>query len=347
MNKLYSVALALIVTLLLPLSTLAAETTRIFLVNSYNPEYFWSAEQHRGIAEAFEGRQVLIEEFFLDTKRNPEKEWLEAKVSECLKKIEAFSPDIIFTGDDNATKTIGKHFYGTDTPVVFYGVNAEPWEYGLVEKELLHAPGKNVTGILERHFYADAIYLIDTLNETRTGPFSQRIKTIYLVTDDSYTSTMLYKHLSTGSWQADKEIVFIPGMSTFKQYQKEIEKINKPGNSVFIYNLQTLKNDAGQEVNYSTILEWTRNNLLIPSIAFHGRYIEEGLMAGILVSGHNQALSAGKKGLQIIDGTPAGEIPIEPPSRGKVVINAETTRKLGMKIPISLLIGSTIYPTQQ
>lgn len=347
MKRPCSVAALILASLLIALASSAADPIRVFIVNSYNPEYFWSAEQQRGIKEAFKGRVIVSREFFLDSKRNPRKEWLAAQVVQCLKEIKAFNPDIIFTGDDNATKTIATHYYGSDIPVVFYGVNAEPWEYGLVKEGTLHAPGANVTGILERHFYSDAVYLIDTLNDTRSGPYGKKIEKIYLVADDSYTSKMLFKHLSTGSWQADKKIIFLPQISTFTQYKKTLTKINRPGNSVIVYNLQTIKDDTGQVLNDAAILAWTRETLKIPSIAFHSSYIEGGVMAGILVSGFNQAYSAGEKGLQIIDGTDPGTIPIEPPSRGKVVINAETTRRLGMKIPFSLLIGSIIYPTPE
>ena len=103
---------------------LEAREYRIFMVNSYHPEYFWSARQGQGIKDALSGLNVVSQEYFMDSKRHPGAEWLVQQKKICLAEIAKFKPDLILTGDDNATKTIATHFLGRSLPVVFYGVNS-------------------------------------------------------------------------------------------------------------------------------------------------------------------------------------------------------------------------------
>ena len=150
---------------------------RIFIVNSYHPEYFWSARQSQGIKDALAGLKIVSREYFMDSKRHPEEEWLAQQKEICLAEIAAFKPDLIFTGDDNATRTIAPHFLGQALPVVFYGVNAEPESYGLVPSGQRQAPGANVTGVLERHFFNLATYKMKELCHVNNVPFTK----IYLL----------------------------------------------------------------------------------------------------------------------------------------------------------------------
>ena len=312
---------------------------RIFMVNSYHPEYFWSAQQSQGINDALSGLKVVSREYFMDSKRHPDEEWLIQQKEICLAEIAKFKPDLILTGDDNATKTIAAHFLGRSLPVVFYGVNAEPEIYGLVAEGRCRAPGGNVTGVLERHYFNPAIHKLGTLCHVNNIPLTK----LYLLTDDCYTSIKLFELLRSEQWDFEVERVFLPPIADFAQYQRLIDQLNHLGNAIFIYNLQTIKDADGNYVDYRDILAWTRPRLKIPSVTFHQKYIEEGLMFGLLVSGYNQAFYAGLKAKEILLGTPPGKIPIEAPPQGVAALNKTTTRRLGLKIPLELILGAEIF----
>ena len=68
---------------------------------------------------------------------------------------------------------------------------------------------------------------------------------------------------------------------------------------------------------------------------------------GVLVSGYSQAYNAGVKGREILTETFAGYIPIEPPKKGKVVLNTTMLKKLGIKTPVSVLLGATLYGEEE
>ncbi|MEA3333663.1 MAG: ABC transporter substrate binding protein [Pseudomonadota bacterium] len=323
----------------LPPTDSGAREYRIFMVNSYHPEYFWSARQGQGIKDALSGLNVVSQEYFMDSKRHPEAEWLVQQKEICLAEIAKFKPDLILTGDDNATKTIATHFLGQSLPVVFYGINAEPEIYGLVAEGRRQVPGGNVTGVLERHHFNLAIYKLETLCNVNNIPLTK----LYLLTDDCYTSIKVFELLRLEQWDFEIERVFLPPISSFAQYQSRIEQVNHLGNAIFIYNLQTIRGADGSYVDYRDILAWTRLRLKIPSVTFHQKYIEEGLMFGLPVSGYNQAFYAGLKAKEILLGLPAGEIPIEAPPQGVVSMNTATARRLGLKIPLGLILGAEIF----
>ena len=316
-----------------------AEPRRVFIVNSYNPEYFWSARQAQGIKDALEGVDAVYEEFFMDTKRHPGAEWLEEKARECMERIRAFRPDIVFTGDDNATRTVGRRLVGSGIPVVFYGLNADPEAYGLVEPGRRSRPGGNVTGVLERHFFTDAARLLQTVCKAN----GITVEKLHLITDDTYTSRKLFEYLRGIRWDVGMEVVFHPQIGTFARYRDELRRINRPNNAVFLYNLMGIRMEDGSRLRDREILKWTRDTLRIPTVAFHEEYIREGALLGIPVSGYSQAFQAGLKGRMVLAGIPPGEIPIDAPDRGKVIVNGTTLRRLGLKVPLSILLGADVY----
>lgn len=312
---------------------------RIFMVNSYHPEYFWSARQSQGIKDALEGFKIVSREYFMDTKRHPGAEWLAQQKEICLDKIAAFKPDLIFTGDDNATRTIATHFLGHSIPVVFYGVNAEPEIYGLVAEGQRQAPGSNVTGVLERHYFVPAVRKLKTLCYVNDKPISR----LFLLSDDSYSSEKLFEIFKKEDNEFQLETIFLPLLSSFKSYKEKVAELNQPGNAVFIYSLETLKDESGRLVDCREILSWTRAHLNIPSIAALRKYLQEGVMYGLFLSGYNQAFYAGLKARQIFLGAPPATIPIDSPSQGLSGFNKTTMQQLGFKIPLDLLLGAEIF----
>ena len=67
-----------------------------------------------------------------------------------MKEIQAFSPDVVVTLDDNAFRTVAMALAGSKTPVVFSGLNRMPETYESNPPWLASrdAPGSNITGVI-------------------------------------------------------------------------------------------------------------------------------------------------------------------------------------------------------
>jgi len=130
----------LIVVVLLAVSSCEPEEKRIFYLNSYHEGYPSSDSIYQGILDILETEKVLLEVYYLDSKRNPEPEILEARMSEAVKKCRDFRPDLVIASDDHAVSGVVAPHLQDEFPVVFCGVNWSAGQYQL---------GPSVTGMLE------------------------------------------------------------------------------------------------------------------------------------------------------------------------------------------------------
>ncbi len=171
-SRLYA-GLASILFLLTALTATSAEQTpskdgkwRIAVVSSYHREYLWSQDTNSGLLAGFietkmldskaqaeqytekdcvESSRAIIRKFWMDTKRRSSTKDISASLIRIRTELDAFKPNLIMLGDDNATNYLGNVYLDTGIPVVFWGVNGLPVKYGLIDS--IEKPGHNVTGI--------------------------------------------------------------------------------------------------------------------------------------------------------------------------------------------------------
>lgn len=132
----------LMVVLLMPGCGRENKKDKVLFINSYYPGFHSTDEYLKGIQNAFENNNIELRTFNMDTKRNPQVEFIEAKAREVMEEIQSFNPDLIIASDDNAARyVVQPHLRNGPTPVLFCGVNWTCWQYDL--------PTPHVRGILE------------------------------------------------------------------------------------------------------------------------------------------------------------------------------------------------------
>ena len=83
-------------------------------------------------AEAFtkddhvESSKTIIKKAWMDTKRKNSFHEIAKTTVRIMQLIDAFKPDLVFLGDDNAANYIGNQLLDTEIPVVFWGINGLP-----------------------------------------------------------------------------------------------------------------------------------------------------------------------------------------------------------------------------
>ena len=184
----------------------AQEKRRIFVVSSHSKDYLWSQSTQSGLtdamlnygyldnaqqAEAFtkndhvESSKALIQKTWMDTKRKHSSEELAQTTVRIMREIDAFNPDLVLLGDDNAANYIGNQLLDTPIPVVFWGINGLPLKYGLVEN--MDSPGHNVTGVWQAGYAKESLDLLKIL--------SPEVETFAVLACDSETSRPRVKQL--------------------------------------------------------------------------------------------------------------------------------------------------------
>ena len=124
-------------------------------INSFHRGHPSSDDIMDGIIENFPTDSFEIDTYFMDTKRNPSREFIEHRSTQLFESIMEIKPDILLISDDNAIKyLVQPHLEDLTMPVVFCGVNWTDVEYDL--------PPNKVTGMLEILPVADMLFTMQS-----------------------------------------------------------------------------------------------------------------------------------------------------------------------------------------
>ncbi len=126
-------------------------TKRVIFIDSYYyPVYEWAAGEVNGARSILESAGVEMKVISMDTKRNPDEDYIKAAALKAKVEIERYKPDLIIACDDNASKYLIEPYYKNHSiPVVFCGVNWDASVYGY--------PYKNATGMVEVSMIAELV----------------------------------------------------------------------------------------------------------------------------------------------------------------------------------------------
>ncbi|MDD3816311.1 MAG: ABC transporter substrate binding protein [Desulfocapsaceae bacterium] len=326
----------------------ASHIKKILIVNSYEPGQVCGQPQSDGVLDALaangfkEGKNLQVEQFFMDTRKTyTSDKQIEERGKLALERIKSFKPDLVVTLDDNAAKTVMLPLVGTSVPVVFSGINTQPEEYNR-QKHFMTTrkkPGVNVTGVYEK------LHIVKALD------------VMYSITG-LHKAALLLDSSSTGNAvkvQVEKEMAEAPSpvkmvfyqVDTFEQFKQRIRAINDDPDIGAVYPVAlTLKNANNKIITANEILTWQLANLKKPDMAGNYFLCKLGMFGGAAVDFKAMGEQVGRKAAAILNGTPAGDIPIDDADEQALVFNLERARKLGITIPMDVLSAAdNLYDT--
>lgn len=258
---------------------------RIMIVHSYATDFPWVRDINVGINRILKDKPYLIRWHYLDTKRNPDKEFKVRASAAGVREIQKWRPDILILIDDNAQEMIGKHFLNDPSiKVIFTGVNAEGEKYGFDK-------ATNATGVLERiPFQAvhEAFMLVNP-----KGRF-------YHVCDSSETSVYIQHELEDFKWDP-LSLVETKLASTFEEWKKSVEEANESADFLLITHYHTIKAADGRVMRPKEVLDWTKSVTKVPMVGCWDFFVEDGGMLSISVSPYEQGEEAAKMAVDIIE----------------------------------------------
>jgi len=310
------------------------EDCKIFMVFSYHSDLRWHENAEKGFKESLKGLECRYKRFYMDTKRHSQEAWVELKAREALREIKNWRPTVVVTFDDNATRTVGGKLLGSDIPVVFLGVNARPEKYGFV-KGSRRTPGTNITGVLERHYFALTLKLLKAL--------VPRIEKCAVISDDSYTSHMALDYCRSQEAKFPLRVTGYYFLKTFQEWREKVMELQDQVDCILVYNALTLKGDQGEAVYNREVYDWMKKHSRLPDGGVWESPVKLGLLGGVILTGYYQGYFAGLKVRKILSGTPPGEIPIDRPPRGEIAINIARARNLGVRLPMGVLLSARLY----
>ena len=304
---------------LLALMGCSKSPEKLLVIYSYHPEYEWCRQEKMGIDNVFSDHNIIIESFYMDTKRKTSKTWEKNITDEALLKIKSFKPDLVIVCDDNACRLVAKQFINKKLPFVFTGINEDPKLYGM--------PSKNITGVIERKLIPGTIDLLKKLDPS--------VETIAIITDNSPTSQATVSRFTKENFPVELYEVF--QTNDYDEWKKYVKKIQTEVDALGIYMYFTLEKAGSEElVPHTQVLNWTLENNTLPTFSFEEFSVQGGVLCGDTQSGYEQGKEAALMAKEILAGVKPSELPIVMPKKGILIINEKTAQKLEIVIPEEL-----------
>lgn len=237
-----------------------------------------------------------------------------------IEKARQAKPDVIIVLNNDALKYVGAKI--DDIPVVF------AWVFS-TDMKSLGLPKPNITGVTRRSYAPD----IWALARRLTG-----IKTVALMSKNGASMAGVRKYLFAGADKLEKlsgvRFMEMYLCDTFEEWESQVK--NFPAD--LIYLADTSRIQKGDRVlSTSEIVKWTVENSKVPVIAANAKDAEDGALFSIVTSEMAIGNQAATIAQNILSGTPVSEIPIQPSSKGKLIINAKTAQKYNIEIPNEIL----------
>ncbi|MGD8264301.1 MAG: ABC transporter substrate binding protein [Desulfobacterales bacterium] len=319
---------------------------KIFVVSSYHKSYLWSQSTQKGLtdamlnygyldnsqqAEAFtkndhvESSKVFIKKAWMDTKRKNSFNDIAKTTGRIMQAIDAYKPDLVLLGDDNAANYIGNQLLDTSIPVVFWGINGLPLKYGLVES--MDSPGHNITGVWQAGYPKESLELLK-----RLIPEAERFA---ILACDSETSRPRVKQIVN---LAKKEklplkLVGVVVTNSFSEFRTRTLELIPKVDAFFILNHDTFMDDQGNHVDMLEAGKWYLENVKKPEVAPEPQFIREGMLATASDSGYNQSYKAFEMAYDILEqGLNPSRMRTVIPPKGPLMVNRIRANTLGISL---------------
>lgn len=317
----------------------------IFLVSSYEQDEPCSEPQEDGFFAELarhgfrEHENLTVRRFYMDTKRNyTTPEAMAARGKEARRRILKNPPDLVIILDDNAAREVMLPLVDSTIPVVFSGLNGQPEAYNEKVRFMnsRQQPGHNVTGVYEKLQVEPSLALIREIIPD--------LKNVVALVDRTPTGNAVVKQLTHDTAGKKLPVNFsIEQIGTWQEMESAVKRINRdPEIGAYYPVLTALRDKSGKTVTLPEILPWLLKHSRKPDISVNFRFCQIGFLGGASVDFRAMGAQAGSQAAKILNGTPAGELPIEDASRWAIVLNMRRARQLHLTIPGAILGAADI-----
>jgi len=319
---------------------------RVFIVCSYHRAYLWSQSTQRGVSAAMrklgwlqndaqvaalerndfvESSKIVVRKDWMDTKRRDSAAEMANATARIMGAIQAFKPDLVMLGDDNAARFIGGQLLDLPTPVVFWGINGLPLKYGLVES--MDAPGRNVTGVWQSGYHKESLDLLKRLVPSAN--------TFAILACDSESSRPNAKMIEQLAQRGSLPLKLVDKVLTnsLDEFKARAVELSKRVDAFFVLNHDTLRDAKGRHVDMLDVGRWYLTTIRIPEASHEDQFVLEGMLLTANDSGFNQGQLAFEMAHGILEnGLNPAKMAVRTPDRGPYLVNRNRARALGIRL---------------
>jgi len=284
------------VLILVSISSLMAERTKVLIFHSYHEGLSWTDNINKGIRSVFDDTGNIELHFeYLDSKRNTDSLYLGKLYDLHKTKYHDIPFDVIIAVDNNALSFLLEHrdeFY-QNIPIVFCGIN----QFSDTIIEGIHG----ITGVTEEPDFKATIELILKLHPN--------IKELVIINDNrTFTARVIARHIKE-FWpllQTEVRSRFLSEVN-HSQLLNHIKQLND--SSVLLLTVFSVDRE-GHYISYHENIEMIDEVTPVPVYGGWEFYLDKGIVGGVLTSGFEQGQLAAGMALQVMQGQSADSIPI-------------------------------------
>jgi GAF domain-containing protein len=307
-----------------PRQPIAAQTStdeqrkNILVLNAYNQGLSWSDNVVRGITSVLNPETEAVELYleYMDTKRLvPDAAYYERLYELYKQKYDAVKFDVIIVADNDAFNFMLEYHNRLfpDVPVVFCGVN-------LFEDAMLEGKRQQFTGVVEN---VDIRATLDVALAQR--PQTREI----LVVNDGTTTGLVYSRLFREVAQDYQDRVNFVYYENTDVRALEVALRNLTEDNLVLLIL--FNRDRSQRFyTYEQAIDLIYANTKAPIYGLWDFYLGRGMVGGKLTNAFSQGEAAAFKAQRILEGSAAGDIPIQWESPNRYMFDYRELQKFGI-----------------
>lgn len=304
--------MTLSVVLLLLLSTNelhANNLPKCLFLNSYHKGYDWSDGVEAAVYENLKG-VCEVTSFYLNAKKEPQKESVKAKALEAKSLIEQLQPRVVIGSDDNVSDEIIVPFFkDAKTPFVFCGINWNTKKHGY--------PFSNATGMVE---------------VTPVQPLIKEAKKIF---KKIKTATFLAGDVEADreNYEIFKEIYTKEGVDLRPLLVKSMDEWEAGYKKAQETDLVLIVNNAGVKGwDHERVKTAVLTSTIKPSITSHEYMVKYSMLSFTKIAAE-QGEWAAHVAKEIIKGTPISKIPVVINRKWNIFVNEDLLKKIKATLP--------------
>ena len=302
---------------------------KVLFLSSYHPGFPTFFQQVEGIKSTLEDKSILLDIEFMDSKRFPDSENLDAfyhSLSNKLSKLEPY--DILITGDDNALSFVieRQEELFLHIPIVFMGVNN-------LAKAMEQNSNPFITGIVE------SVSMLETLETiTRLHPEAKQIIALVDGTPSGQGDLTTFY-----SFREKLSPVVLSDISlTNLSFDEFATRLADLGEKDIALLLSAYRDKNSKSLLFHESLQLINRSLSRPlyHLWFHG--MGDGILGGKVISHYEQGKAAADIALEILGGRQVSEIPVTNKSPNVYIFDYREMQRFNLEIS-DLPQGSIIF----
>ncbi|MBI9087585.1 MAG: PAS domain S-box protein, partial [Desulfobacterium sp.] len=295
----------------------AREPDRVLFISAYHPSFPTFFQQVAGMESVFNGKDIVVDIEFMDTKRFPGKENLAHFLGSLSCKLDQAPPyDLVMVADDNALLFAldqqSRLFRGI--PMVFLGVND-------MDLALRQNDNPLVTGVIEAVSLEETIELMLQLN-----PKASHVVALVDGTPSGQGNLRSFYRLKTQFPNQRFSDISLADL-TWQEFSTSLAGL---GQESAVLLLSAYKDKNNQILSFDESLKRIKTSLSVPlfHLWYHG--LGDGVLGGKIISHHEQAKAAAEIALEVLRGRPVHEIQVTHESPNRYVFDYNQLKEHGV-----------------